>query len=74
MSPWKEKIKIKLLQQGVFLLKPFNGPSQPLNMVWYSSQSRQRSCRLDVGISNDPSTGSPTETLLQLLLPLNDQV
>ena len=28
-----------------------------------------------VGYSvNDPSAGSPTETLLRLLLPLNDQV
>jgi hypothetical protein len=26
------------------------------------------------GFVNDPSAGSPTETLLQLLLPLNDQV
>ena len=25
-------------------------------------------------IMNDPSAGSPTETLLRLLLPLNDQV
>ena len=25
-------------------------------------------------IVNDPSAGSPTETLLRLLLPLNDQV
>lgn len=25
-------------------------------------------------IHNDPSAGSPTETLLRLLLPLNDQV
>ena len=25
-------------------------------------------------IINDPSAGSPTETLLRLLLPLNDQV
>ena len=24
--------------------------------------------------SNDPSAGSPTETLLRLLVPLNDQV
>ena len=28
----------------------------------------------DWRISNDPSAGSPTETLLRLLLPLNDQV
>ena len=26
------------------------------------------------GITNDPSAGSPTETLLRLVLPLNDQV
>ena len=25
-------------------------------------------------LGNDPSAGSPTETLLRLLLPLNDQV
>jgi hypothetical protein len=29
--------------------------------------------RLDKRV-NDPSAGSPTETLLRLLLPLNDQV
>lgn len=28
----------------------------------------------DDGIINDPSAGSPTETLLRLLLPLNDKV
>ena len=33
--------------------------------------SRQQSGR---GHVNDPSAGSPTETLLRLLLPLNDQV
>ena len=27
-----------------------------------------------VGFDNDPSAGSPTETLLRLLLPLNDKV
>jgi hypothetical protein len=27
-----------------------------------------------VSFNNDPSAGSPTETLLRLLLPLNDQV
>jgi hypothetical protein len=29
---------------------------------------------LDFISVNDPSAGSPTETLLRLLLPLNDQV
>ncbi|KAI3483802.1 hypothetical protein L1887_53246 [Cichorium endivia] len=28
----------------------------------------------DPGFDNDPSAGSPTETLLRLLLPLNDKV
>ena len=27
-----------------------------------------------IPLGNDPSAGSPTETLLRLLLPLNDQV
>lgn len=30
--------------------------------------------RFRFGIDNDPSAGSPTETLLRLLLPLNDKV
>jgi hypothetical protein len=30
--------------------------------------------RADFEFVNDPSAGSPTETLLRLLLPLNDQV
>ena len=29
---------------------------------------------LEPALGNDPSAGSPTETLLRLLLPLNDQV
>jgi hypothetical protein len=37
---------------------------------------RQHSEILDIPprFGNDPSAGSPTETLLRLLLPLNDQV
>ncbi|KAK9085637.1 hypothetical protein Sjap_026048 [Stephania japonica] len=30
--------------------------------------------RRSEAIDNDPSAGSPTETLLRLLLPLNDKV
>ena len=37
-----------------------------------SRQSSER--RQQHHIVNDPSAGSPTETLLRLLLPLNDQV
>ncbi|KAK7288591.1 hypothetical protein RIF29_02057 [Crotalaria pallida] len=35
------------------------------------ARSRDIRCR---GFDNDPSAGSPTETLLRLLLPLNDKV
>ncbi|EXX77129.1 hypothetical protein RirG_026680 [Rhizophagus irregularis DAOM 197198w] len=38
----------------------------------FSRYHNQRSGPLKIG--NDPSAGSPTETLLRLLLPLNDQV
>ena len=42
---------------------------KPSNGLHYSAQ------RVDTWIRvNDPSAGSPTETLLRLLLPLNDQV
>ncbi|EFN75883.1 hypothetical protein EAI_10632 [Harpegnathos saltator] len=34
----------------------------------------EQSTEQDLRIVNDPSAGSPTETLLRLLLPLNDQV
>ncbi|EGF99320.1 hypothetical protein MELLADRAFT_94730 [Melampsora larici-populina 98AG31] len=38
-------------------------------MVYTKSHIKVRSTCI-----NDPSAGSPTETLLRLLLPLNDQV
>ena len=40
----------------------FRVPTGFMHMGWYGS-----------GV-NDPSAGSPTETLLRLLLPLNDKV
>ena len=48
-------------------LKPHRNDVTP--PAWYNSQW---CCRKTNG--NDPSAGSPTETLLRLLLPLNDQV
>ena len=36
--------------------------------------SRQKSQRQELVSANDPSAGSPTETLLRLLLPLSDKV
>ena len=44
-------------------------PPPPLGVV---SQVRGSFCW--AGFDNDPSAGSPTETLLRLLLPLNDKV
>jgi hypothetical protein len=35
---------------------------------WFAGRSA------GAGTDNDPSAGSPTETLLRLLLPLNDKV
>ncbi|XLR38301.1 hypothetical protein S83_022961 [Arachis hypogaea] len=45
------------------------GPSPP-RCLWTRSRVNPGLC----GIDNDPSAGSPTETLLRLLLPLNDKV
>ena len=53
------------------------GVADCIPKAWHDTQeglflcSRQQSGR---GHVNDPSAGSPTETLLRLLLPLNDQV
>ncbi|XLU74592.1 hypothetical protein S245_033645 [Arachis hypogaea] len=41
-----------------------------LGCLWTRSRVNPGLC----GIDNDPSAGSPTETLLRLLLPLNDKV
>jgi hypothetical protein len=38
------------------------------------SQAKTYKSQGKLNIYNDPSAGSPTETLLRLLLPLNDQV
>ena len=38
-------------------------------------KGKRKTCRFFFFFNgNDPSAGSPTETLLRLLLPLNDQV
>ena len=39
-----------------------------------SENNLQEFLGLEIRFVNDPSAGSPTETLLRLLLPLNDQV
>ena len=39
-----------------------------------STMSPKEHCEGIFGCGNDPSAGSPTETLLRLHLPLNDEV
>ncbi|KAI4294862.1 hypothetical protein L6164_037925 [Bauhinia variegata] len=52
--------------------------SPPRTRIWANRESSSREANLrpthDVCFDNDPSAGSPTETLLRLLLPLNDKV
>lgn len=48
-------------------------PTRPkLEFFFLHEYVRMLFCQ--AGIDNDPSAGSPTETLLRLLLPLNDKV
>ncbi|KEH17022.1 senescence-associated protein, putative [Medicago truncatula] len=53
-------------------------PRYPLPRVILYNVSKHNThenrLRCHAGIDNDPSAGSPTETLLRLLLPLNDKV
>jgi hypothetical protein len=51
--------------------KPPAGPPKQHGTVDTGGRSGPRR---GPSLSNDPSAGSPTETLLRLLLPLNDQV
>ena len=58
-----------LLQSVGPKAQPSETKLKPSYGLHYSAQ------RVDTWIRvNDPSAGSPTETLLRLLLPLNDQV
>ena len=43
---------------------------------WYGQlySAASRKCLFNLNCGNDPSAGSPTETLLRLHLPLNDKV
>jgi hypothetical protein len=50
-----------------------SGVEDPSTAPPVSYQTRSLVALLE-GFDNDPSAGSPTETLLRLLLPLNDKV
>ena len=41
---------------------------------WNEHMPSKEPASVPIVFNNDPSAGSPTETLLRLLLPLNDQV
>jgi len=62
------KVQTKVLRGfGCFVIQTGHrnaSPSDGSRLVWVSSFE----------LVNDPSAGSPTETLLRLLLPLNDKV
>ena len=47
--------------------------SHPHNVINKTVHSKLDNCVI-IKLFNDPSAGSPTETLLRLLLPLNDLV
>lgn len=54
-------------QRGEMDMRECSGRAQPLFQRLATTQA-------PLWYDNDPSAGSPTETLLRLLLPLNDQV
>ena len=49
------------------------GEATPPKQLWRVNKGYAGTGRCPA-LDNDPSEGSPTETLLRLLLPLNDQV
>ena len=51
-----------------------DGNCELFRRVHIASPIKKRPATSPNHFSNDPSAGSPTETLLRLLLPLNDQV
>ena len=52
----------------------FFDPNTRAGLVEYTGKSTEAPSPDIHYCFNDPSAGSPTETLLRLLLPLNDQV
>ena len=51
-----------------------SAPAPPTNPSEGGTMVKFADCWMQLSVCNDPSAGSPTETLLRLLLPLNDKV
>ncbi|GJR72179.1 hypothetical protein Tco_0084544 [Tanacetum coccineum] len=51
-----------------------DGIYRPIGAAFPNNPTRRQRLMVQQGFDNDPSAGSPTETLLRLLLPLNDKV
>ena len=60
------------IQRDIQVYKRCTGGDIKMTSVHMSP--REPAATHQVYFNNDPSAGSPTETLLRLLLPLNDQV
>ena len=61
LQPYRERHSIIFLEKNYFKQTNSQRVGLLIDPQW-------------VSFFNDPSAGSPTETLLRLLLPLNDQV
>lgn len=83
LVPFDSYLGASLRRFGVSAV-PHRGPLQTGGPTAGTAVSRRlrpplisqvlRIARYNFGLDNDPSAGSPTETLLRLLLPLNDKV
>jgi hypothetical protein len=61
----------RVSSKGIQIYKGCTGGKIKMDRRAHAPRSQLSQPRL---FNNDPSAGSPTETLLRLLLPLNDQV
>ena len=81
VGPWHDSCRGSLFGGGKRYARPLHGAR--IVRPWRRGNSpRPARCEINefagrsigAGTDNDPSAGSPTETLLRLLLPLNDKV
>jgi hypothetical protein len=71
LPPLKKKSKNNFLEESSLHAKQFTSGVKFLDFL--ESEPNQKSTK-KFKFVNDPTAGSPTVTLLRLLLPLNDQV